>query len=249
MLVLLPPSETKRVGGSGGPLDLAALPFPTLTPVRSSLIDAVRALAADPAATAAALKVSAGLGVEMAALNRTVLDSPTLPALDRYTGVLFSALTDGGFTKAERARADQRLWITSALLGQVTATTPVPAYRLSAGSVLPGLGTVPSTWKPVLTPALQGAEGPVVDLRSGSYAAFAPLPDAIQVRVVTVMPDGRKLTVSHDNKHTKGLLARLLATSRAEPADVPALLRLLRRAGWAVERTGDRSVEIPLVRT
>ena len=39
MLVLLPPSETKAAGGDGGPLDLASLTAPELTPVRSRLVD------------------------------------------------------------------------------------------------------------------------------------------------------------------------------------------------------------------
>ena len=39
VLVLLPPSETKRAGGDGVPLDLAALTAPELTPVRERLAD------------------------------------------------------------------------------------------------------------------------------------------------------------------------------------------------------------------
>jgi cytoplasmic iron level regulating protein YaaA (DUF328/UPF0246 family) len=85
---------------------------------------------------------------------------------------------------------------------------------------------------------------PLVDLRSGAYGAFAPLPDAITVRVVTENAAGQRTVVSHFNKATKGLLARALVTSRAEIDTVAAVARVARRAGLRVERTGDRSLEV-----
>jgi uncharacterized protein len=242
VLVLLPPSETKTAGGSGAALRVDDLPFTALTPVRLHLLDALAELA--PADVARALKVSPALAEQVVLANRTVRSAATAPALDRYTGVLYAALLDTGLSRAERARADRRLLVTSALFGLVEAGSAIPAYRLSAGSALPGRPTVPAMWKPALTTVLAELPGPVVDLRSGSYAAFAPAPDALTVRVVTAGPDGRRLSVSHDNKATKGRLARHLATTRAEPADVPAVIRVMRRGGWTVEPTGPRSVDL-----
>jgi cytoplasmic iron level regulating protein YaaA (DUF328/UPF0246 family) len=60
----------------------------------------------------------------------------------------------------------------------------------------------------------------VVDLRSGPYAALARVPQAVQVRVLRESGGGRTV-VSHDNKHTKGLLARALCETGARSvADV-----------------------------
>jgi uncharacterized protein len=47
MRVLLPPSETKRDGGDGGPVELASLTFPELTEARRELMAAVATLAVD----------------------------------------------------------------------------------------------------------------------------------------------------------------------------------------------------------
>ncbi|MTD13710.1 peroxide stress protein YaaA [Nakamurella sp. YIM 132087] len=246
MLVLLPPSETKNPGGAGPALDLGTLPFPTLDPARRVLLDVLPRLSADPVAAAAALKVSASLAAEIAAHNGSLTTAPTAPALDRYTGVLFAALVGTGFTRAERERAGRRLLITSALFGLLEARSPVPAYRLSAGSKLPGVAGIPAHWRPSLAPVLASLQGPVIDLRSGSYAAFAPAPGALTVRVVTVLPDGRRMSVSHDNKSTKGRLARLLATTRAEPTDVAGVIRVLRRGGWTVEQTGPTAIDVPV---
>jgi cytoplasmic iron level regulating protein YaaA (DUF328/UPF0246 family) len=88
----------------------------------------------------------------------------------------------------------------------------------------------------------------VVDLRSGGYAAFGSVPGAIIVRVVTEQPDGERKVVSHFNKHTKGLLARALAVTRAEVNDLSGVLRVARRAGLRAERTGPAALEIVTAR-
>ncbi len=111
------------------------------------------------------------------------LDRPTRPALERYTGVLYDALDVGSLTRAQRARAGRRLAVGSALFGLVRAEDRIPAYRLSAGSSLPGLPTLRALpWKPALSP-VRGAGELVVDLRSGSYASLAPVPGAVTLEV------------------------------------------------------------------
>jgi uncharacterized protein len=237
VLVLLPPSETKATGGDGTPLDLAALTAPELTPVRTEIAEALVALAGDVPAARAALGLSPKQDDEIER-NAALRKSPTMPALCRYTGVLYDALDLASMTRAQRARASGRLAVGSALFGLVRADDPIPAYRLSAGSSLPGLPTLRSLWKPALSPVLAATGGLVVDLRSGSYAALAPVPGAVTVQVLSERPDGSRSVVSHFNKAHKGRLARLLATSAAEPTDVLGLRRLLRRAGLHVEHDG-----------
>ncbi|MEU6697414.1 peroxide stress protein YaaA [Pseudonocardia sp. NPDC046786] len=241
MLVLLPPSETKRPGGDGGPLDLAALSHDAeLGPARKELCEELVALAADVPAARAALGVSQRQDAEIGR-NAALWSSPTLPALDRYTGVLYDALDAGSLTRAARDRARARLAVCSALFGLLGADDPIPAYRLSAGSKLPGAGTLAARWRPALDPLLGRIAGGelVVDLRSGGYAALGAVPGAVTVNVLAERPDGSRSVVSHHNKSHKGGLARLLATSRAEPADAGAVARIARRAGHVVERTGD----------
>jgi cytoplasmic iron level regulating protein YaaA (DUF328/UPF0246 family) len=237
VLVLLPPSETKAPGGDGPPLDLAALTAPQLTPVRTELLENLGKLADDVPASRAALGLSPKQDDEIAR-NSALWTSPTMPAVQRYTGVLYDALDVGSMTRAQRARAGRRLAVGSALFGLVAADDPVPAYRLSAGSALPGLPTLRALWKPSLSPVLAAVDDLVVDLRSGSYAALAPVPGAVTVDVLSERSDGSRSVVSHFNKAHKGRVARLLALTTAEP-DSPVRLRgLLRRAGLHVEHDG-----------
>jgi hypothetical protein len=237
VLVLLPPSETKHPGGDGAPLDLAALTAPELTPVRATIAEALVTLAGDVPAARTALGLSPTQDDEIAR-NAALTTSGTLPALQRYTGVLYDALDVASMTRAQRARAARRLAVGSALFGLVGGDDPIPAYRLSAASTLPGLPTLRAMWKPALSPVLAGVHGLVVDLRSGSYAALAPVPGAVTVQVLSERPDGTRAVVSHFNKAHKGRLARLLATTTAEPDDVVRLRALLRRAGLHVEHDG-----------
>ncbi|KQU31609.1 peroxide stress protein YaaA [Rhodococcus sp. Leaf233] len=239
MLILLPPSETKSDGGSGAPLDLDRLSLPSLLPLRRTLADALVRLSDDVDASITAL----GLGptqVDEIERNARLFASPTTPALRRYTGVLYDALGASTFTRAGRARADARLWIGSALFGAVRASDPIPSYRLSGGSSIPNFGTLRAHWKPRLSKALlTEAEGIVVDLRSGTYQQLGPIPGAITATVLTEKPDGSRSVVSHFNKHHKGLLARALTLTTAEPKDVKAVARVASKAGLRVEVASD----------
>jgi len=237
VLILLPPSETKADGGDGPPLDLATLTAPDLTPVRTEIAEALVKLAGDVPAARSALGLSAKQDDEIAR-NAVLWTSRTMPAVLRYTGVLYDALDVRSMTRTQRARAGRRLAVGSALFGLVAAEDPVPAYRLSAGSQLPGLPTMRALWKPALSPVLAGVDDLLVDLRSGSYAALAPVPGAVTVEVLSERPDGTRSVVSHFNKAHKGRLARQLALTTAEPSDVVGLRRLLRRAGLHVEHDG-----------
>ncbi len=242
--MLLPPSETKADGGVGAPLDLAALSFPDLNPVRRKLVDNLVDLAADVPASMAALGLTERQDAEVAR-NAQLLTSPTMPALQRYTGVLYDALDVKTLSRAERSKVNARLAVASALFGVVRATDPIPAYRCSGDSVLPGAGPLGSLWRPVLEPALNELDGLVVDLRSGTYANLARLPGAVTVRVVTATGTTiSPIRNTHSNKAYKGQLARILGTARSEPNTITGLIRVARNAGLDVRRTSDNSVEL-----
>jgi cytoplasmic iron level regulating protein YaaA (DUF328/UPF0246 family) len=243
VLVLLPPSETKATGGQDTPLDLDTLGFPALTAVRQRLLDALVRSSADPEAARTALGVSPRQ-LDLIEANGALPTAPTLPALRRYTGVLYDALGYGTLPRAARARADASLAVASALFGVVRATDPIPAYRLSAGSVLPEVGPLPPVWRPALGSVLAAIDGPVLDFRSGAYAALAPLPDAVTARVLTEQPDGSRKVVSHFSKHYKGQLVRALVSSRATVDDLAGVLRVARRAGFRAEQTGASSFDL-----
>lgn len=236
MLILLPPSETKRNGGTGEPLDLSALSFPTLTAARRQALAAVKALSRDLDAAVRALKLGPASAGE-AAKNRVLTRSPTLPAIDRYDGVLFDELDAGSLPEDARRFAGEHLAIGSALFGISGALDPIPAYRLSHDSRLPDT-TLRTVWAP-LAGVLAAREGLIVDLRSEGYASLGPIPDrddAVYVRVVAEGSDGRKRALNHFNKKGKGAFARALLLAGIDHPDVDALLAWAAAEGIRLER-------------
>ncbi len=231
MLVLLPPSEGKAVGSRGAPLDLGRLSFPELTATRRRVVDALVSASARPDALEV-LDAPKGAADRVVA-NTELWTAPTLRAADLYTGVLYDALDLGTLDAGAKRRAARRLVVVSALFGALRPGDRVPSYRLSMGVDLPGVGTLAAAWRPVLARALppEVGRGLVVDLRSSTYVAawkpFAELAErTVAVHVVRDGPGGRT-AVSHMAKHTRGLVARELLASGADPRTPEELVEAL----------------------
>lgn len=239
MLILLPPSEGKTTPRRGKPLDLATLSSPGLTPARQQVLDALVALSDRPDAAQVL-----GLGATQADLvetNARLATAPTARADRVYSGVLYDALSLESLSPAGRRRATARLAITSSVFGLVRPGDRIPSYRLSGDITLPGIGPVAGLWREHLGEAMTTAlgSGLLVDLRSGTYAAFWRPPAELAPRVATVRvlheAGGVRKVVSHFNKATKGRIVRALLEDGAAPRTPARLADDLTRLGWKVE--------------
>jgi cytoplasmic iron level regulating protein YaaA (DUF328/UPF0246 family) len=173
--------------------------------------------------------------------NRGLADAPTMPAIDRYTGVLFDALDAPSLHAAARDYAGAHVAVHSALLGLVRGLDPIPAYRLSHDSRLPGL-RLKSVWREPVASLLAGRDGLIVDLRSEGYAELGPapaVPDAVYLRVVSVDGDGRRRALNHFNKRAKGLFTRALVADRPDLHSRQDLVDWARAAGFALDAPHD----------
>lgn len=224
MIVLLPPSETKAAGGTGDRLTTASLGFPGLAVARS------RALAALDRLVAAGQDVSTPAKARAAADNAAVRTSPTMPAIERYTGVLFDVLDAASLAPDARAWVDDHVVIQSALLGFVRASDPIPAYKVSEHSKLPG-----ERMRGLWSGAGEAIEGFALDLRSKAYASLAPVAGAVPVEIVS--REGKAL--NHWNKAGKGALVRSLAEAGVEAGSADALVAWASSAGVPLERAGE----------
>ncbi len=221
MLVLLPPSEGKTAPTAGPPVDLVRLSHPGLTDHRRAVLAALTTVSAHPDALAT-LGVGPSLAREVAA-NTRLAEVPTARAAEVYTGVLYAAAGLAGLEGADRAAAERRVRIVSALWGVLTPEDAVPAYRLSMGTDLPGIGPLARAWRPHLADALDrsACDRLVVDCRSAAYAAAWSPPSGGPGRVTVRVVDAAGKVVSHHAKHTRGVLARHLVTRAGkEPATV-----------------------------
>ncbi|MGI8948720.1 MAG: YaaA family protein [Ornithinimicrobium sp.] len=246
MLILLPPSETKTDRTRGRSWQPESLAMPSLGPARAEVVEALSEVSRRSDA-AKVLGVSPNLTAEIA--RNTRLDSaPALPASALYTGVLYDALGLAGLDPMARRRAHRRVVVISALFGAVRLSDRIPPYRLSMGVNLPGVGPLVAHWRTPLAAVLPGlvGRGLVVDCRSSTYAAaWAPQDDLTQRWVAVRVPGA-----THMAKHTRGLLARALCESPADPRTPHALAESLKprfgvtlqepsspRAPWVLEAT------------
>lgn len=223
MLILLPPSEGKTAPADGAPTDLDALTFPALVPARRKVRDALIETSGR-ADAAAILKVSAGLAPEVAR-NVNLGVAPAARAADVYTGVLYAAADLASAASAPKESREHRrlasILTVSALWGAVSPLDAIPAYRLSMGVDLPGIGPLATFWREALDDVLapRAAGDVVVDCRSSSYvSAWRPGPgtDWVMVKVLREL-DGKRSVVSHNAKHTRGVLTGHLVRRAGEP--------------------------------
>ena len=227
LLVALPPSEGKQIGGRGAWEPSAGRFGATLGPARIEVADRLGAFAR----RASAATLASFFGVGGAHLERAVesarsglVGTPVLPALDRYTGVVWEHLALGDASAATRRWAARNVVVVSGLLGVVAAGDPVPDYRLKMAAKLPGIGPLAPWWKTRIAAALsEHARGAtVVDLlpkeHAGAFDADATGRAPIVVRFQAATGAH---AAGHAAKAAKGVLARALVEARAEdPATV-----------------------------
>ncbi|MGC0367887.1 YaaA family protein [Microbacterium sp. SLBN-111] len=247
MLVLLPPSETKRPGGDGPSLDLDGLALPSLREPREQVVAGLVELSADEEASARVLKLSARRLHEVAD-NAALRSAPTLPAVDRYTGVLFDALDAETLDEPARAWLGAHVLIHSAPFGPVGALDGIPPYRLAASTSLPGLPSLRKIWADAVTAAIRDARPEfVLDLRSEAYAALGPVPAdvaSVYVRVVSEGGDGVTRALNHFNKKAKGMFTRSLATAGARVRSLDDLLGWAASTGHSVRVASPGEIEL-----
>ena len=230
MRVVLPPSETKRDGwAEGSTLALDTLAFPGLTAQRAAAISALTRLSRNVSASTAALGLGPTQRFEVDR-NRAIRTASTMPAIDRYTGVLFEGLASETLDAGAHAWLARHVVVHSALFGLLGAGDAIPAYRLSHDSRVPGLA-LRKHWAAAIAAELSAVDGLVLDLRSEAYAHLGPRPEgSFYLRVVTDGPNGQKRALNHFNKKGKGEFVRELALAGIDHADVESLLE------WAADR-------------
>ncbi|MEY5023443.1 MAG: peroxide stress protein YaaA [Actinomycetota bacterium] len=237
MLILLPPSETKRSGGVGISIDKAAIIWAALDPARDVLIKKLGTLSKSKSKAVKALKLGKNPERDIQSL-RELLTAPTMPAVERYAGTLFDALDYQSLSAEGKERAKERLFIQSALFGLLPATEQIPYYRLSASSQLPGID-LKRHWTKAHVAVWPRMVGPILDLRSKSYAALNPIPEREHYTVEVLDEDSGK-ALNHFNKKAKGAFVRAALEHGLESVDqIPQIAKLAglsaRQSGFVIE--------------
>jgi len=214
LFILLPPSEGKAEGGA------AATKWRESSGVFGKQLAAQRKMLVDQ------LTKSKGgdeklLGVSKAHLaraksaNLSLRGAPTLPAYERYTGVVWDHLDLATLTSPQHARALNSIVVISGLLGAVSASDPTPDYRLKMGARFAPFGLLSKWWHDSLSETLNKAfKGSVViDLLPQEHrASFTLDTDLVGEYFVVGLHEKTGKAGGHDAKAAKGRLARHIIT-------------------------------------
>lgn len=197
MIVLLPPSEGKSSEpGKGMFGDL----YPELLGDTQPVLKHLRGLKG--------VEISKCIGVkqpdkakEWQKTNLAVAKAGCIPALERYTGVVYQYLDYGSLTAKRRAAS--RLVTVSGLFGAIKGGMKIPEYKLPMNPWLV------KYWKPINSERVAGwaKKGAVLSLLSQSYAKALDLEGVL---TVDFKVQGGKKSAGHFGKAIKGRFVRFL---------------------------------------
>jgi len=158
--------------------------------------------------------------------------------IDHYTGTLYKALGADHWSTLERRWALAHLLIHDKDAGIVAAGSWAPVDLRSPSQ--------PLAPRPLSERSeSKGPPGLLIDARSKEYVRLIPAPTtAFSLRVVSEGGDGRRLAISHWNKHHKGVLAAALVRDRPRLRGIGTLLSWAQDAGIRLERVGERELDL-----
>lgn len=211
-LLLLPPSAGKASGGTGDPWQTCAPHrFSELAPHRQAVRAAVDGQIRRRAALTTLFGVSDRALADALATWRAIDDAPTLPAYERYTGVVWDALDPASLAAPARRRLRDWVVVVSGLWGLVGADDPLPPYRLPIGARAGTLGGLAASWRGQVGPSLEAAAAGawVFDLLPDDHAVVVADADIRRCRVhIVTNTAGGARAMGHAGKALKGRLAR-----------------------------------------
>ncbi len=232
--ILIPPSEGKALGGEGPAWHrVPGAGGHPLYAQRRAVVEALGDLMGRNERRELAPGTLARLfGVRGDALQRAVdadsslPEAPTLPAIERYDGVLYQHLELDTMSPSVADRLDRTVLIASGLWGVVAPHEMIPDYRLKMSANLEPMGRLSSWWRPELTHFVeQHAKGTELwNLLPGEHAAaLGATSHRVVNTAVFLSPDrgGELKAVSHWNKALKGaLVAHLVRNPSLRPHDL-----------------------------
>ena len=196
-IILIPPSEGKADGGSNPPLK-------SVSGITADLIEEIKE--ADPKKLYGLKKKALEKAITA---NKDVLNSETMPAIERYTGVVYDAIDYQSLKN--KTDFDERVLIVSGLFGLVSPTDLIPNYRLKIDKL-----KAAKLW--LNSNSGQLKDKFVIDLLPQAHKKAVKYKNGIEVEFV-LKKAGKKMPAGHQGKHIKGRFVRWLIENNVANPD------------------------------
>ena len=187
-IILIPPSEGKADGGNDKPLK-------SVSGIAADLIEAIKE--ADPKKLYGLKEKALQKAITV---NKEILTSKTMPAINRYTGVVYDAINYQ--TLKNKSDFNKKVLIVSGLFGLVRPTDLIPNYRLKIDKL-----KAAKLWLGSNSEQLKGQF--IIDLLPQAHKKAIKYDHGIEVEFI-LKKAGKKMPAGHQGKHIKGRFVRWL---------------------------------------
>ena len=212
MKILLAPAETKKEGGEFPSYCKDNFYFKDIFDIRDEVVqnyvNFIKECSTEELSKWFGLKNL----TECKKYSFSILNKPTMKAIQRYTGVAFDAINYNELNLKEQQYCDDNVILFSNLFGILKADDLIPDYKYKQGSSLPNIDVI-KYYKENIKNLLDDYIGDeVVDLRAGYYDKFYK--PSMPTITYKFLKDGK--VVSHWAKHYRGLIVQELAKANIE---------------------------------
>jgi len=207
MKILLAPAETKKDGGKSPSYRNDNFYFKSFQDIRNKIVNEYEDLLKNSSID----ELSSWFGLknlkECEKYSKSILEKPTIKAIQRYTGVAFDALNYENLSLSEKKYCDEKVVLFSNLFGPLKASDLIPDYKYKQGSNIPAIDTIKLYKENIKSTLDSYLEDEIVDLRAGFYDKFyKPTAPTITYKF---LKDGK--VVSHWAKHYRGQIVKELS--------------------------------------
>lgn len=192
VIILIPPSEGKTPCGTGKPLtkldDHVKPVYERLLAYRGDLSQ---------------LYGVKGKALEAARMaNEQLLKAPTLPAIERYSGVVYDGIDFPTLSIQAQQFFNDHVRIVSALFGLLSPQDLIADYKLKIEKL-----DAASYWKPIIARKLKGRF--VIDLLPQAHQKAVSYEHGVRVDFI-IVKNGKSVPAGHQGKLIKGKFIRWL---------------------------------------
>lgn len=211
MKILLAPAETKNHGGELKSFCKENFFFPELFEKRKEIFEIYEKLLEESSIE----ELSKWFGLkkldEVERYKESLLNKPSMKAINRYNGVAFDALDYNNLEASEQKYIDENVVLFSNLFGPILARDLIPDYKYKQGAKLPDVN-IEKYFMDNFTQALDDfVEDEVIDLRAAYYEKFYKVKKA-SVLTFKFIKDGK--VVSHWAKFYRGKVLQEMAKNK-----------------------------------